>query len=794
MSRSAVVLIAFLVLVIGGSLLLGDPETGTGVESGAADWPAGGPRESDPVTAPGVPEQVSEFLRAGQAWRAARAMREQLQRGPNPHPEAVLLAARAEAAWGGWDQVRSHLQGRPWLDEVRGGEAWYWLGRAFEESREVQPALDAYARFLASPGEQGAQRRQTAELRRGLLLLGAGRAEEGASMLERMRDGAPGVANRLDVLAAEALARTGDTVRVRRLSPSEGSADVQRRARLALVEAYARAEDRPGALAVARSALAGAGTDADRAVFGLRSARLGLAVGDTAAAREDLRGVIRRTPGTGSAREAALLLGSLPGITTADRLEIARVLERHGAARDAVRFFRAWLAAGEGSAAERRQVQLSIGRGLFNTGDFAGALTALSSLASAEGEIGAQAMYLTGQAEGRRGNAARSREIYLALAARHPGTAPGSEGLYLVADHHHDRGDAETARRLYRRVANDFPGTDRAGLSLMRLAGMSYLTGDFASAARVWEEYRAAYPTGSRWLEATYWVARSHQRIGQADLATQYYRAIREREPLSYYALRSAERLGEPYWPLALGEAPPDDPGTRATVGEWMRAVDLLRDAGLYSEAEAEADALIARAGEDTHLLYALAEELNERGYASRGIRIGIRLNQAAERPDARLLRILYPFPYRSLVEAEAREKNLDPFVVAALIRQESNFTARIASPAGARGLMQVMPETGRGLAAGAGIRNWDVELLYQPEINAHLGTRFLADQMRIYDGSLPSVFSAYNAGPQRIERWKNYPEYRDEELFTERIPFRETRDYVKILTRNIAVYRGLYQ
>jgi len=64
---------------------------------------------------------------------------------------------------------------------------------------------------------------------------------------------------------------------------------------------------------------------------------------------------------------------------------------------------------------------------------------------------------------------------------------------------------------------------------------------------------------------------------------------------------------------------------------------------------------------------------------------------------------------------------------------------------------------------------------------------------MSRYDGSLPSVFSAYNAGPHRIDTWKSLPEYSDEELFTERIPFRETRDYVKILTRNIELYRGLY-
>jgi soluble lytic murein transglycosylase len=131
--------------------------------------------------------------------------------------------------------------------------------------------------------------------------------------------------------------------------------------------------------------------------------------------------------------------------------------------------------------------------------------------------------------------------------------------------------------------------------------------------------------------------------------------------------------------------------------------------------------------------------------------------------------------------------------MVAALIRQESSFMARAKSGPGAMGLMQVMPGTGAGLAAGAGIRGWESEMLFNPEINVHLGTRYLAAQMRSYGGDLPNVFIAYNAGPGRVTRWRTFPEARDRELFTERIPFEETRDYVKILTRNIEIYRGLY-
>jgi soluble lytic murein transglycosylase len=225
-----------------------------------------------------------------------------------------------------------------------------------------------------------------------------------------------------------------------------------------------------------------------------------------------------------------------------------------------------------------------------------------------------------------------------------------------------------------------------------------------------------------------------------------------------------------------------------------METLDLLRQADLWREAEDDVARRVREAGTDRALLYPLAEALEQRGFAPQGIRIGLALRNAGVATDPRLARILYPFPFREMVAAEARERGLDPFLAAAVIRQESSFKPRALSRAGAMGLMQVMPATGSGLAAGAGIRGWDREMLFNPEINVHLGTRYLASQMRAYGGRLPYVFSAYNAGPVRVTRWRRFPEATgDLELFTERIPFEETRDYVKILTRNIALYRGMY-
>lgn len=790
--RQLYALLVVLVVMAGLSLLLGPRGGEETLRAAEQASPSASPSE-DPVTAPGVPERVTEFLRNGQSWRAARAMRQHLAGKPGAPPEAILLAARAEAGWGGWPRVSDYLRGKPWLDVVAGGDGWFWLARALEEEDDEAGALAAYERYLKASRGQAGDRQLVAEMRRALILLRQGQGERGAAALEAMRGRVAGVEPWIDALAAEALAERGDTAQVARLVAATEEPAVWLRGRRALITAHERAGDRSAARALAVQARGQAGDASARAELSLRAARLALALGDTAAARADLREAMQRAPRSAGGRGAASLLAELGALSPADRLARAGILDRAGDNRGAAREYRAWLALGAGTEAERRAARLSMGAALLDAGDAAGAIETLRPLQDTPGRTGARAMLLTGRAELRRRSPARATAVFTRLASRHPGSEDGAEGLFLVADLRHDAGDAGAAAALYKRVAGGFPGTDRAGLSLMRLGGIAFVGRRFEEAASAWDEYRTRYPSGERWVESTYWAGRAREATGDAEGARALYRDLRKREPISYYSVRAAERLGEQFWPVEMSPAPPESPEARARVEGWMRGVDLLREAGLHEEAEAEADRWIERAGNDAALLYPLGETLNERGYTVRGIRIGMRLQRETAVPSERLLKIVYPFPYRDMMTAEAREKGLDPFMVAALTRQESMFKARISSPVGARGLMQIMPETGRLLARGASIENWDPELLFQPEINAHLGTRYLAEQMERYDESLPSVFSAYNAGPHRIDRWRRFPEYRDEELFTERIPYRETRDYVKILTRNAAIYRGLY-
>ncbi len=750
---------------------------------------------ADSLPVDSVPPEIARYLDAGRWWRASRALSEYLAGTSDPSPEVIFLAARAEAGWGGWERVVEYLEQRPWLDTLRGGEGWFWLARGLEETDRRDEALAAYERYLGASRGREPDREAIAELRRALILLENGEVEAGTALLDGVRRRVPNAAHRIDVLAAEALAESGDTVGVRRASEGLPPGSLAHLGNLARVKAYEEAGDRPGAIRLANEALARGGNPAQRAGLSLTIGKLWLTEGDNGRARANLLTAIRTSPESVSAREAANLVDGLEGLTIDDRLAVADVYRRHGNQDRAVAGYRGWLgAATDAPTAERNEVQLRLGRALYDSGNNAAAETELTKLYDASPAIARQAMLYVGRARNRRGDNAAAARTFEELARRFPGSAEGAEGLFLVADLNHDAGDTGAAMTGYRRVANEFPNTDRGGLSRMRLAGMRYLAGDHAGAAAIWDEYREAHPRGSYWLQATYWAGRALEASGDRDQARDLYEALRARDPLSYYSVKAASRLGVPYWPVSMPEGPAPDSAADASVEAAMRVVDLLRAAGLHGEAESEALRLAGDApASGTAADYALAEALNRRGYSLRGIAIGQRMQRNGEEMNTRLLRVLYPFPFRELIESEARERGLDPHVVAGLARQESLFTPRISSPVGARGLMQVMPATGAALARGVGIEGWDAELLFEPEINAHLGTLYLADQMRAFDGSLPSVFSAYNAGPHRVDVWRSFPEYGDEELFTERIPYRETRDYVKILTRNIELYRGLY-
>jgi soluble lytic murein transglycosylase len=293
--------------------------------------------------------------------------------------------------------------------------------------------------------------------------------------------------------------------------------------------------------------------------------------------------------------------------------------------------------------------------------------------------------------------------------------------------------------------------------------------------------------------QVAFWHARALERAGARDSARLVMTEVRRADPFSYYGLQAAATLDAGIWEFAGSEPAPVPAQLRARVASGLDVVDVLREGGFEGESTFEAARLVDRFGGEEGALYTLGAAYHERGQTFSGIRIGRELQRREGAWNRQILQLVYPFPYREGVLREARANGLDPWLVAGLIRQESMFNPRARSAVGALGLMQVMPATGTRVAQGLGIRNFTAARLTEPDINLRIGTRYLADQVRSHGGRLVDAIAAYNAGPQRVTRWRQFPEYRDPELFTERIPFEETRSYVKIVQQNARIYRELY-
>lgn len=154
------------------------------------------------------------------------------------------------------------------------------------------------------------------------------------------------------------------------------------------------------------------------------------------------------------------------------------------------------------------------------------------------------------------------------------------------------------------------------------------------------------------------------------------------------------------------------------------------------------------------------------------------------------LLKSLYPRPYLDLAEKHAGFYKIDPNMVYALMRQESMFREMAVSRSNARGLMQVMPATGRWLAQRLRLSGYD---LHKPDTSIRFGSMFLADMLRVNDGDFRWAAIAYNGGPGNLRKWKRRYYRGDLNQFLEFIPAKESRDYCRITTRNYQHYNTTY-
>jgi soluble lytic murein transglycosylase len=734
---------------------------------------------------------------AGRPWSAWRLMRDNIEDPDVAPAEAVMTAAEAAAGWGGWSHVVSLLESRPWLGDHAGAEGRFLLARAMEELDEPERAIAEYRAYVAKAEGRS---RGVALARLGGLLRESGDAVGAAEAFGRARAELPQIADWLLALQAEQLAGAGDASAATLASRGiAGSAPV----RLRRVRAEVMGLRLAGALEAAAGRLErevrvltalGAGPQAAQLQFDRAS--LMTEMSRPEAARDLLRVVAWDSAAPVDVRSrAADLLGGMAGAGAPDHLARAAALEAADRPGLAARALRAMLEAG---AADGGGIRLRIARLLYDARDHSAARTAFLEAADRldEPELAADARLHAARSLYRTGARQKSQalEEMRRVIEAYPGTAAAGTAHFLLGD---EASTLAAALSHYRRAAEIQHSPD-AREALFRAADRSLKLDDPAEAARLWESYVRRYPDASNTPRVAYTAGRLHERRGRRFEAQDLYAAAMRAEPTSYYAIRASDRLGVDPLAEALSQPHPwpglaTDP---VEAGNVLRRLDALHDAGFTQEWRAELEAAIRSFGSRPAALVVLGEGLRDRSRPLDAIRIGHKLREiAGGRWDERLLRLVYPFPFRDLLEDEAHRAGVDPFLLAGLVRQESSFRPAVRSWAGATGLGQIMPATGRWLAPSVGIGDYEEKLLEAPEVNLRMSARYIGDLLDRYRGAVDLALAGYNAGPSRADRWRRTLGYGgDPDEFRDRIPFDETREYVRIVIRNAAIYERLYR
>jgi soluble lytic murein transglycosylase len=394
------------------------------------------------------------------------------------------------------------------------------------------------------------------------------------------------------------------------------------------------------------------------------------------------------------------------------------------------------------------------------------------------------------------------------LSNRFPQSSWNEAGLFAAGNYYWVNMDHDRAADFYRRALN-VPVGSNAPASAWRVVWTAYLERK-PEAADLLEAYIRQFPTSSYVQDALYWLGRCYERSGNRDHARAFYAAGASRFPLTYFGAKSAERLrpapdgigASPLNPADfLSVIPPasslpslDQPVSADVKLRQVRA-QALSDIAFDASAEMEYRAAYAESHSPQFLVGAAGAAIAA-GHYGAGMAA---VRQAFPQLEARRVqeipnevwRAAFPLPYESSLRSAAERNQLDPMLVAGLIRQESAFESSAMSRVGAVGLMQVMPKTASKLARQLKVRYVRARLT-DPGYNLLLGSRYLAGLIQSF-GTPEAALAAYNAGEDRVQQWTAGQNYLEAAEFVESIPFTETREYVQIVMRNSVVYRQVY-
>lgn len=518
--------------------------------------------------------------------------------------------------------------------------------------------------------------------------------------------------------------------------------------------------------------------------------------------------VLCQWPKSPEAQESVKFL-ALSDLTPAERLERANRLLEQGDAGAARAEFVALLPKLEGASLDRARVRIGVCDYRLRA---ATAYAKLSTTEVKDPAADAERLFYALLAA-RRAKAYDSMSVAMReLSERHPKSSFRLEALANAASQYWVMGEHSKSLPLYEACAVDFATRPEGRDCDWKVAVQHYILQRPGADKKLEGVLRAA-PDGEHASAALYFLGRTAETRRDKAAAKSYYRRAIESFPNHFYAELCRERIvqgglqgqscSSPVDSMLKGLKFPLESvhlnfEANAATKRRMNRADLLARGALYDLAELELRNE-ARGTEQAHLLaMAAARMANRRGAPDQGIRymksiFPAYLNLPINAATLPLWKLAYPMPYKDPLLTYSFKNELDPYLLAGLIRQESEFSAKVVSRSNAHGLAQIIPATGRELARRLGIKGFTPAMLFEPTVNLQMGSYYLRSLMNSLDGSLEQALASYNAGKGRVTQWLQRGEYKDPAEFVESIPFNETRGYVQSVMRNAGIYRRLY-
>lgn len=458
---------------------------------------------------------------------------------------------------------------------------------------------------------------------------------------------------------------------------------------------------------------------------------------------------------------------------------------------------------------EKELARVRIGVARYHARDYRGAIQHLKSAATNSPETDGERIFYWLTSARRIDSDAEISAALAEFERRWPKSPWRAQALIDLANRALVNNQIDAYEPLYRTCAASAPGHEKGAYCSFRVAWAHYLR-RLETAPRLLREHVERFPGTDDVAGAMYFLGRLAEEKDDLAAARAYYEAIDRAYPNYFYAMLSRERLAVPGMRGAVGNpattadlklVPPGPPPDFEADGQTRARLErarILDQAGLEDWAEIELR-FAARADAKPHpIAIELAAIMTQQGRHEQGLRYVKSLSHgylgwSFDSVPKEFWKAAFPMPYQDSLDRYSIERNLDPHLVAGLIRQESEFDPKVVSRANAIGLTQILPLTGRDLSQRIGVRGFTTSMLTQPDYNVRLGTFYLRMLLDSLQKNWVAVLAAYNAGKSRADMWLRWGDFREPAEFIESIPFHETRNYVQIVLRNADMYRRLY-